>query len=449
MAPQSTNPYLNGNFGPVAEETTAFDLPVVGSIPEGLDGRFLRNGPNPLVAADPATYHWFSGDGMVHGVRLRDGKAAWYRNRWVRSGSTAAGGLGGAPTPGPIHGGMDFGPNTNVIGFAGRTWALVEAGANPVELTYELDTIGPNDFDGTLVPGGYTAHPKLDPFTGELHAVNYHWGWGNVVKYVVVGPDAAVRSIVDVELGGGSMVHDMGLSASSALVFDLPCLFDLDVAMTGARLPYRWKPDYQARVGVVRRDTPSEPPVWCEVSSCYVFHPLNTFDAPDGTIVMDVVRHPRMFDTVVLGPDDGTPTLWRWTIDPATRTVREEQLDDRGVEFPRHDERLVGRPHRFGLAAHVGPHIEHGGIVRYDLERSTSVARGFGPGRRAGEPVFVPRSDDAPEGDGWILAFVYDQSTDTSDVVILDSEAFDGEPVATIKLPVRVPYGFHGNWSPG
>ena len=163
------NRYLTGNFAPVHEEVTAVDLPVTGTIPESLRGRFLRNGPNPVSAVDPATYHWFGGDGMVHGVRLADGAADWYRNRWVRAGGVID--ALGVPDPGgEIHSGMDFAANTNVIGHAGKTLAIVEAGGRPIELSYELDTLRRGDFDGTL-PNGFTAHPKRDPETGELHAV--------------------------------------------------------------------------------------------------------------------------------------------------------------------------------------------------------------------------------------------------------------------------------------
>ena len=179
--------YLEGNYAPVREERTVTDLPVTGTIPDHLDGRYLRNGPNPVVDPDPATYHWFLGTGMVHGIRLRDGAAHWYRNRWVRSADVARA-LGEQPRPGPVHAGFDFAANTHVVGHAGRTLAIVEAGPRPYELTDELDTVGPCDFDGTL-PGGYTAHPLEDPATGELHAVSYYWGWGNRVQYSVVGVD--------------------------------------------------------------------------------------------------------------------------------------------------------------------------------------------------------------------------------------------------------------------
>ena len=183
----STNPYLQGHFAPVSEEVTATELPVDGELPEALCGRYLRNGPNPLTAPEPSTYHWFTGDGMVHGLRLRDGRAAWYRNRWVRSAAVART-LGEEWPRGPVHADMDFAANTNVIGHAGRTFALVEAGARPYELTDELETIGPSDFGGTL-SGGYTAHPKRDPRTGELVAVSYFFGWGDDVEVTVVGTD--------------------------------------------------------------------------------------------------------------------------------------------------------------------------------------------------------------------------------------------------------------------
>ena len=126
----TANPYLEGNFAPVSEETTAADLRVTGRLPEALCGRYLRNGPNPVTAPEPDSYHWFTGDGMVHGIRLREGRAEWYRNRWVRS-AAVAGALGEEARPGGVHAGMDFGPNTNVIGHDGRTFALVEAGRGP------------------------------------------------------------------------------------------------------------------------------------------------------------------------------------------------------------------------------------------------------------------------------------------------------------------------------
>jgi hypothetical protein len=190
-ARETANPYLNGNYAPVRKEITAVDLDVTGTIPEHLDGRYLRIGPNPIDDPDPSTYHWFVGTGMAHGLRLRDGRAHWYRNRWVRSADVAHK-LGEKWPSGPRFGGVDFAANTNIIGHAGKTFAIAEIGVRPYELTDELETVGPSDFCGTLF-GGYTAHPKRDPATGELHAVSYNPMRGNVVQYTVTGVDGTVR----------------------------------------------------------------------------------------------------------------------------------------------------------------------------------------------------------------------------------------------------------------
>jgi carotenoid cleavage dioxygenase len=201
MTAIDTSPYLSGNYAPVADEVTALDLPVIGELPADLNGRYLRTGPNPMDPVDPTTHHWFMGDGMVHGIRLRDGKAEWYRNRYVGSAANSKR-LGIDDIAGPNWSGFDRGPNTNIGGFAGTTWAMVEAGGCPVEMTYDLESIARNDFYGTL-PGGFTAHPKVDPATGEMHAMAYAWAqWMDHVQYVVVGTDGRVRHTVDIPLPG-------------------------------------------------------------------------------------------------------------------------------------------------------------------------------------------------------------------------------------------------------
>jgi carotenoid cleavage dioxygenase len=443
-APMATNAYLSGNFAPVREEQTVTDLRVTGTIPDHLDGRYLRNGPNPVVDPDPATYHWFLGTGMVHGIRIRDGKAEWYRNRYVRNAETAAA-LGEEPRPGPVHAGFDFAANTNVIGLAGRTFAIVEAGANPYELTDELDTVGPCNFDGTL-PGGYTAHPLADPDTGELHAVSYFFGWGNKVQYSVIGTDGRVRRLVDVEVSGSPMMHAFSLTDEHVVIYDLPVTFDLESA-TG--FPYRWNDAYPARVGVMRRDGDGSDVRWLDVEPCYVYHPLNAYDDGPGRIVLDVARHPKMFATDRLGPNEGPPTLDRWTVDLTAGKVLEERLDDRGQEFPRIDERRTGRRHRYGYATAVsgGAGIDFvDALLRHDLVAGRTETRTFGPDTHAGEFVFVPNAPDAAEDDGIVMGLVHDGASGHTGLHMLDAATL--ETVATVHLPTRVPYGFHGNWVP-
>ncbi len=443
-----TNPYLQGSYAPVHEEVTATELAVSGSIPEQLCGRYLRNGPNPATPQDPASYHWFLGDGMVHGIRLRDGRAEWYRNRWVRSAAVARA-LGEEPKPGPVHSGWDFASNTNVIGHAGRTFAIVEAGPLPYELTDELDTIGPCDFDGTLA-GGYTAHPKRDPQSGELYAVSYFFGWGDDVDVSIIDPGGHVRSSRRVTMGGPVSVHDCAITERSLVLLDLPVTFSMEAAASGASFPYRWQEDYRSRVGLLPRDGDSTEVVWHDVEPCYVFHIMNAYDEPGGGVVLDVVRHPSMFRTRLLGPSEGAPTLERWHLDGRGGAVKEERLDDRGQEFPRVDERVVGRPHRYGYAAAVGESDDIVGtesiLLCHDFERGTSVERPFGRGATVGEAVFVPRAEDAAEDDGWLLTLAYSPDRGRSALHIVNASDPTGEAQAVVELPQRVPVGFHGNW---
>lgn len=436
--------YLQGNYAPVEHEVTAFDLPVIGEIPAELEGRYLRNGPNPITPPDEATHHWFMGDGMVHGVRLRGGKAEWYRNRYVASRSVnAARGL--PDVPGRNWNNSPHGPNTNVGGFAGTTWAMVEAGGCPTELTYELETVAINDFFGTL-PGAFTAHPKVDPATGEMHAMAYAWGnWLDHVQYIVVGTDGRVRRTVDIPMQQMSMLHDMSLTARYAVVYDLPCLVDLNVAFTG-QFPFRWDPSGMSRIGLLPREGGADEIVWVDVPQCYSFHPLNSYDDADGNVVIDLCVYDSMFSTDVAGPfGSGFARLERWVANPTTRTCTTTVIDDGATEFPRHRGSLTARPYRYGYG--TAPSLEpEWPTLKWDLHTGTRSEFHHGQGRGAGEPVFVGRQGATDEDDGWLITIVHDVANDAAELVILDAQDFSRDAVARVQLPQRVPYGFHGNW---
>ena len=442
----SENPYLSGNFAPVEEEVTALDLDVTGEIPLELEGRLLRIGPNP-IDPDPKTHHWFIGNGMVHGVRLREGKALWYRNRYVRDDQVVAA-KGWPPVEGPERDDMigDGVANTNIIGHAGKTLAIVEAGNMPVELSYELETVCRTDLAGTL-PAGLTAHPHRDPVSGELHAAVYSPAWEHI-QYVVIGTDGLVRKTVEVPVPGRPMVHDCMITKNYFVLLDLPVILDPEVAEAGFSLPYKWHPEYGARVGLLPREGTADDVTWHEVDPCYVFHSMNGYEDSDGRVVLDVVRHPAMFASDMQGPNEGAATLDRWLIDPTGGPVKEDRLDESGQEFPRLDERLTGKPYRYGYTTGLGGDVSLGGIKKHDLLKGTSLLHGEGDQRAFMEPVFVPRSESAGEDEGWVMAYVYDEQTNKSDVVIVESQDFEAPPVATIHLPQRVPFGFHGNWVP-
>ena len=222
--------YLESNYAPVTHEVTVCDLEIEGELPSELSGRYLRNGPNPIGQVDPGSHHWFIGAGMVHGLCLNEGQAKWYRNRYVGSQELARS-RGHNDIDGPNWTGSSLGPNTNVVGYGGTTWAIMEAGGTPVELSYELDTVGRNDFFGTL-PGAFSAHPKMDPATGEIHAMVYAWAqWLDHVQYVIVGTDGRVRTAVDIALPGMTMLHDLSLTKRYAVLYDQPVTVDIDLSI--------------------------------------------------------------------------------------------------------------------------------------------------------------------------------------------------------------------------
>ena len=461
------NRYLQGNFAPVTDEVTAFDLPVTGEIPDHLDGRYLRIGPNPRLdgpgAVDPDSYHWFIGAGMAHGLRIADGSARWYRNRRVRPD------------------GDEFAPNTNIVQHGGRTMALVEAGSPPYELTDELDTVGRCGFAGDLA-AGYTAHPHEDPTTGELHAVSYSWTRGNRVDYSVLDTDGRLRRQVEVEVHGSPMMHDFALTEHFVVIYDLPVTFDIDMVagkmprplrlparlalnrvigrnplpdtLVGAmargngapsQLPYSWDDAYPARIGLLPREGVGGDVRWFGIDPCFVFHTLNAYEDGD-EVVIDAVRHERMFATEFTGPYEGLSSLVRFTVDTVAGKVREHRYDEHAQEFPRHDERLTGQRHRFGWSVGLDGPAPGDRVLKHDVVSGTTLARSMGAGKEVGEFCFVPHADDAAEDAGVVMGYVHDRASGLSDLVLLDAETL--EDVAAVHLPVRVPAGFHGNWAP-
>jgi carotenoid cleavage dioxygenase-like enzyme len=453
------NRFLQGPFAPVQKEITAFDLPVTGSLPAQLNGRYLRNGPNPLGLDDPDYRfwegHWFLGPGMVHGVRLRDGKAEWYRNRWVRSQQVAKA-MDEKWPAGPVHDGMDFAANTHIIAHAGRYLATVEAGPLPYELSGELDTIGPCDFSGTL-PGGFAAHTKLDHATGELHAIAYYWAWDHV-QHVIIGTDGTVTHTTDIPVADGPMMHDFALTGRYVVLFDLPVTFSLDAVSAGVKLPYTWNPAHQARVGLLPRGTTSADVRWFEVDPCWAFHTLNAYD-DGGRVIVDLVRYEGAYDVSKL-TGHGPLTLDRWMIDPAAGKVTQQRLDDRPQEYPRTGQRVTGRPHRYGYSAVIGA-FDHAmvspsgdfadeafsnALLKHDLTAGTVQAHEFGKDAATGEAVFAPAAPDSAEDDGYVMAYVHNPDRGAADLVILAAQDFTAEPVARVHLPARIPLGYHGSW---
>lgn len=455
------HPFLEGAFAPVTEELTAFDLPVTGRIPHELNGRFLRNGPNVLGLEDPRAHHWMQGEGMVHGVRLRDGRAEWYRNRWVRS-SQVAGKLG-EPYPRPVPP-DDFPSNTHVIPYRGRILALQESGPLPYELDGELNTVGTYDFRGTL-KGAFAAHTKFDAHAGELHAIAYYPTWDHV-RHLVVDPAGRVSRTTRIPVADAPMLHDFALTEKYVVVIDAPVTFDPAGAERGDLVPYVWNRRHPMRVGLLPRAGGTVR--WIETDPAYYSHTLNAYDE-GSRVVVDLTTYPAPFHVAGRGSGGpygaGHPVLERWTIDPHHGRIGKVTIDGRPQEFPRVNEALVSRRHRYGYSAAAAEmtlayetadgnppdRAFSNALLKHDLLRGRTQVHRLPTGAAAGEAVFVPRDAGdrrAAEDDGYTLAYVHDPERGAADLVILAAQDFTGEPVARVHLPGRVPLGFHGSWIP-
>ncbi|HLI67887.1 MAG TPA: carotenoid oxygenase family protein [Caulobacteraceae bacterium] len=456
---QPKNPYLAGNFAPVADELDT-DLVVAGELPRGLRGVFYRNGPNPQFEPRGA-YHWFAGDGMVHAIRVGEGRVH-YRNRYVRTpkwslehaaGRALFGGfdpMAADPSVANEDGGV---ANTNIVWHAGRLMALEEA--HP-PFALDPDTLDPLGYCNAY-RGRVTAHPKVDPASGEMLWFAYSVGrrpFSNTVSFGVTAADGRVTRRDDFEAPFSSMVHDFLVTGRHVLFPILPLTGSLERVMAGGPA-FAWEPEKGSHVGVMARDGGVETMRWFTTDAVYVFHPMNAWE--DGErIVADVMEYP----SAPLFPNaDGSPgenaaaRLVRWTFDlaGASDTIKREPLDDLSGEFPRFDERRAGLAYRHGwfAASESRP-----GVIRFDclahIDHTTgkrAVWRGDG-GASPCEPVFVPRAPDAAEGDGWIVTLVYRPLEDASDFVVFDALDIAAGPIATARLPRRVPFGFHGNWRP-
>ncbi|WP_213957820.1 carotenoid oxygenase family protein [Variovorax sp. dw_954] len=437
-------PYVAGNFAPLKSEVTAFDLEVIGRVPEELNGRFLRIGPNPIDELDRVQlvrHHWFAGSGMAHGLRLHGGEADWFRSRFVLD-RDAARVLSRKPIPGPGEGTRDGNVNTSLMNVGGKLCAVVEAGSIPVELDYELTSVRRTDFDGTL-EAGFTGHPKFDPVAGVHHALAYEPF--QPIRYISVDGDGRATTKARIDLPHIPLIHDMAFTQGFIVVPDFPVTFQPELSHTD--FPWLWDERRASRIGLLPRDGDVSAIQWFEVPRCFAFHFVNAYDEGDLTIV-DLARHERMFLTDQNGPNEGAPVLVRWTFHRPSGRVSETVIDDRGIEFPRINGRHAGLPYRYAYTAFWGDDVAFGPAMKHDMTRGTTEVHDYGAGMMTSEPVFVRKPGAAAEDEGWVLSYVYDPKRDLSDVVILDAQDFAGEPVATIRLPVRVPFGFHGGWAP-
>jgi carotenoid cleavage dioxygenase-like enzyme len=428
--------WLQGNYAPIETERDVLNLKVIGAIPPELDGIYMRNGPNPITGASP---HWFLGEGMLHGIRIRNGAAEWYRNRYVQTDLLSAPPSGGiAPPSGTAHP-----ANTAIAVHGDRIFATAESGL-PFEIDRELATHGAQDYNGKLTTP-MTAHPKLDPHTGELLFFGYNFT-GDLLTYHQVDASGTLIRSEKIDLPAFSMMHDFAITENYVIFMDVPIGFSLSHLSSG--FPLAWVDDHPTRLGVMPRDGGNADVVWFEIEQCMIVHSMNAHETADGKIVLECARMPSLWRG---GASDWqTGNLWRYTIDLVGQSVSEQQFDEHICDFPQFNRRLLGRKNQYGYAAHFGVERDDGvlygvnGLLKYDLERGSSEVLQLPYGHASDEVYFVPAADGSAEDHGYLIGFGHNAASNSSHLAIYDADAM--RRVALIEIPVRVPAGFHGMW---
>jgi carotenoid cleavage dioxygenase len=382
------------------------------------------------------------GDGMVHGLRIEDGRASWYRNRFIR---TTLYDQGIEFSDAGIPGGDISQSNVAIVHHAGKLLTLGEVGFPYELLTEDLSTVGPYDFDGRL-DTWCTAHPKIDPATGKMHFFGYGF-MDPLLTYHVADPDGRLVHSTPIDIPVATMIHDFAVTDQDVIFWIGPVLFGIEGSVPG--FPYGWDPDAgPTRVGVMPLDGDGSQMRWVDMDPSFVFHGTNAHREGD-----EVVLHLNQLDSA-FGPDGDlvASRLHEWRIGTGgdQLTLSREQLNDVDMDLPMIDRRHTGTAYRhawYVTTDDTGDYgFEFAGTLHRDMRTGRETVWDPGPHERAGEVSFVPAGKG--EGEGWLLTFAYDRTTDTSALAILDAQDVAAGPVARIHLPVKVPFGFHGLWIP-
>ncbi|MHA7871579.1 MAG: carotenoid oxygenase family protein [Hyphococcus sp.] len=452
------NPYLHGLYAPVRDEVSAERLEVVGEIPRDLHGGYFRNGPNP--AAPPAgMHHWFDGDGMIHGIWFENGKAR-YRNRYVRTQDFNANGDGVMPgifepsadAPGRTVHYKDT-ANTDLVFHNGKLLSLWYISGQPVAVDAStLETIRTETFGGKL-PRNVSAHSKVDPETGEFVFFDYAL-YEPKMWTGTVSASGGLTHFQEIDLPGPRLPHDMGMTENYVILHDLPVIFSEQAIRN--RLWQIHVADQPTRFGVVPRK--GGEPTWFAFPTCYVYHVINSWEEGDEVVMAACKMVPNGFDPdPKYGPYAAMadvlalraqPFLWRMNM--KTGEGREEQIDDALSEFPVVNNNLAGRKTRYSYHVVFDDCIEQrfSALMKYDLSSGASERHDFPKGVFGSEPAFAPKVDATSEDDGYLITFTADLNGD-SEAHIIDAQNFASPPLARVKLPQRVPAGFHGTWAAG
>ncbi|WP_103924739.1 carotenoid oxygenase family protein [Algoriphagus boritolerans] len=488
----TSNAYLKGNFSPQVHEEEFNDLRIEGIIPPELNGKMLiRTGPNPrFKPRDMKYYHWFDGDGMMNAFYFENGKVR-YKNRFVQTKKWKLEDKAGKALFGGIRSGMSTsfsgwialkfgffnllklgvrtilgkGPNrsqyesiasilnaanTNVLKQGDRLLALDEIG-QPYEINADMQTIGIYNYENKL-KGPSIAHPLTDFFTNETFTMGYN-ALPPFFQYYKIDAAGKIISYEPIDVPYGVMMHAFGLSENFVMFYHMPALFD--IKNVGTREPFRWMPEKGARLGVMPRNGKNSDVKWFEIPLCWVFHNMNMYEEGDW-LVTDVAKYSRI-PLLDLGTENPSPPfsldpvaiLVRWRLNRLTGELKEEILTEKPVEFPNMDERFATKKHAHGYYVRLENGEQNDGLwntlIHHNFETGKEQRYWFGEDCYTGEAVFTPKHADSPEGEGYLMNVVYDTKENKSRLTIFDAMEVDKGPIATVHLPRRIEYDFHGN----
>ncbi|XP_044491231.1 carotenoid 9,10(9',10')-cleavage dioxygenase 1-like [Mangifera indica] len=480
--------YLSGNFAPVTEETPPTkSLTVIGQLPDCLNGEFVRVGPNPKFSP-VAGYHWFDGDGMIHGLRIKNGKAT-YVSRFVRTSRLKQEEFCGAAKfmrIGDLKGlfgllmvnmqmlraklkvlDISYGTgtgNTALIYHHKKLLALSE-GDKPYAIRVledgDLQTLGMVDYDKRL-QHSFTAHPKVDPYTGEM----FTFGYSHVPPYItyrVISKDGFMHDPVPITISEPIMMHDFAITENYAIFMDLPLYFRPKEMVKENKLIFAFDATKKARFGVLPRYAKNESQIkWFELPNCFIFHNANAWEEEDEVVLITCRLENPDLDmvngTVKEKLENFTNELYEMRFNLKTGLASQKKLSEPAVDFPRVNECYTGRKQRYVYGTILDSIAKVAGIVKFDLHAEPEAGKtklevggnikgifDLGPGRFGSEAIFVPREPgtSSEEDDGYLIFFVHDEKTGKSGVNVIDAKTMSPDPVAVVELPHRVPYGFH------
>ncbi|XVF47036.1 hypothetical protein PTKIN_Ptkin03bG0076800 [Pterospermum kingtungense] len=462
---------FEGNSAPVEEMEPTNCQVIEGDLPHSLNGFYIRNGPNPQHQASRAL-HLFEGDGMVHSLRLSNGRAT-YCNRYVKTNKYTLERDAGFPmVPNMlsglyglfdivrflmvlkriITGHIDINKgigvaNTSLASVSGKVFALCESDLPYiVDLTQQgdIETLGRWHFDKKLLLN-MTAHPKFDMETKETFAFSWSFIFPHLTFFRIDQKGVKQNEVPIFSMQKPSLIHDFAITKRFAIFHEMQLMFSLPKVLMGRGAPIVYEKNKCTKIGVIPRYARCDSEMkWFEVPGFNVSHIINAWESGEEEIVL--VASNVMSLENFLDKKKMDVVLEKVKIDIKTGNISRKILSQRNLDLGSINTAYIGKRTRYAYLGVLEETPKTSGLVKIDLETGNEVGRRFyEPGCFGGEPLFVTRnSEDEDEDDGFVMTYVHNESTGESKFLVMDAKSPDFTTIAAVKLPRRVPYGFHG-----